>query len=89
MMNIDTWNAMPDAIKTPFMEAAQIAADEGNALDRELEAEYLGLLGEAGMEIYTPNREEMALWRDLAMATWDEAELNPELVSRLREMVAQ
>ena len=87
MMNINTWNEMPDEIKGPFMEAAQIAADEGNVLDRDLESQYIARLEEAGMAIYTPTPDEMAEWREIALATWDESELDPALIAQLRQMV--
>lgn len=84
VMNAKTFDEMPDDIKGPFMEAAQIAADEGNALDRSLEDDYVVKLGEAGMKVYTPTDDELAEWRELALATWSESGVDPKLLDQLK-----
>lgn len=71
VMNINTFNAMPEDMRGPFMEAAQMAADEGNQADREAEEFFTGKLREAGMEIYTPSADEMAQWRSGGEAVWE------------------
>lgn len=84
VMNADTYAEMPDDIKGPFMEAAQIAADEGNVLDRSLEDDFVKQLDTSGMKVYTPNDDEMQVWRELALATWDESGVDPALLDQLR-----
>jgi C4-dicarboxylate-binding protein DctP len=84
VMNAATWAEMPDDIKGPFMEAAQIAADEGNALDRKLESEFIDKLAAGGMAIYRPDADEMAEWMEKALATWDASGVDPALVARAR-----
>ena len=84
VMNAGTWAEMPDNIKGPFMEAAQIAADEGNALDRSLEDDFVSQLDAKGMAVYQPTEDEMMAWREPALATWDDSGLDPELLARLR-----
>ena len=84
VMNANTYAEMPDDIKGPFMEAAQIAADEGNALDRSLEDDFVAKLDEAGMKVYTPTDDEMSQWKELALATWDDSGVEPALLDKLR-----
>lgn len=84
VMNGATWDDMPDDIKDPFMQAAQLAADEGSALDQALEEDYITKLNAEGMTVYTPTGDEMAIWRELALATWDESGVDPALLDQLR-----
>lgn len=84
VMNASTWADMPDAIKGPFMEAAQIAADEGNTLDREREEGYITQLNQSGMAVYTPTEDELEAWREPALATWADSGLDADLLARLR-----
>ena len=87
-MNKNTWNAMPPEYQTAFMEAAQIAADDANAQDKALEAEYTQKLVDAGMEIYTPNASEKAEWVKAGKAIWSEvgASIDPSVLKRLQEI---
>lgn len=84
VMNAKTYSEMPDDIKGPFMEAAQIAADEGNKLDESLEGDFIDKLNADGMKVYTPTDDQMGQWRELALATWDESGVDPALLDRLR-----
>lgn len=84
VINAGTWAEMPDDIKGPFMEAAQIAADEGNALDRSLEDNFVAQLNQNGMAVYEPTADELAEWRELAMATWDASGVDPAILARLK-----
>jgi len=84
VMHAGTWAEMPDDIKGPFMEAAQIAADEGNALDRSLEDGFIEQLDANGMAVYRPTADEMGEWRELAMATWDASEVDPAIIAQIR-----
>lgn len=84
VLNAQTWADMPDDIKGPFMEAAQMAADEGNALDRALEDDFVAQLNANGMTVYEPNADEMAEWRELALTTWDSSGVDSALLARLR-----
>ncbi len=88
VMNKNTWNAMPPEYQTAFMEAAQIAADDANAQDKALEAEYTQKLIDAGMEIYTPNASEKAEWVKAGKAIWSEvgASIDPSVLKRLQEI---
>ena len=83
VMNAGAWDEMPEAIRGPFMEAAQQAADEGNALDRQLEDDFVAKLNAEGMAVVEPTPDELALWREAALATWGDSGLDPALVSRL------
>lgn len=71
VMNKNTYMSMPEDIRTAFFEAAQMAADEGNAKDEELEGSYKGKLREAGMEIYTPTAAEKKLWMAGGEKVWE------------------
>ena len=73
VMNANTFNAMPESMQGPFMEAAQMAADEANALDRSLEDSFKARLVEAGMEIHTPSAAEAAQWREAGESVWETA----------------
>ena len=73
VMNADTFNSMPESMQGPFMEAAQMAADEANALDRSLEDSFKAKLLEAGMEIHTPSAAEAAQWREAGESVWETA----------------
>ena len=84
VINAATWEEMPGDIRDPFMQAAQIAADEGSALDREVEQKFLAKLEADGMAIYSPDEGEMAEWRKLALATWDQSGIDPDLIARIR-----
>lgn len=84
VLNAGTWAEMPDDIKGPFVEAAQIAADEGNALDRSLEDGFIERLDAAGMKVYRPNHDEMGEWRERALATWDASGVDPAIIARAR-----
>ena len=73
VMNANTFNSMPESMQGPFMEAAQMAADEANALDRSLEDSFKAKLMEAGMEIQTPSAAEAAQWREAGESVWGTA----------------
>ena len=73
VMNANTFNSMPESMQGPFMEAAQMAADEANALDRSLEDSFKAKLVEAGMEIHTPSAAEAAQWREAGESVWGTA----------------
>ncbi len=73
VMNINTWNAMPEDIQKPFLLAAQEAADIANAKDEGLEEFFKGKLREEGKEIYSPSAAEMAKWRKGGEAVWSGA----------------
>ncbi|WP_424987074.1 TRAP transporter substrate-binding protein [Microbulbifer sp. S227A] len=83
VMNAATWAEMPHDIKDPFMQAAQIAADEGSALDRKVEQQFIDKLGQDGMAIYEPTADEIAEWRAPALATWAESGIDPDLIARI------
>ena len=88
VMNMNTWNAMPEAYQTAFWDAAVIAADEANELDRALEADYTQKLLEAGMEIYTPTSAEKALWVAAGEGIWSEVggDIDPAVLDKLRAL---
>ena len=71
VMNINTFNAIPEAMRGPFMQAAQMAADAGNKQDREKEESFKTKLREAGKIIYTPSSAEAAQWRKGGEAVWE------------------
>jgi TRAP-type C4-dicarboxylate transport system substrate-binding protein len=53
------------------MDSAQIAADQGNALDRAAEDEFKKKLREAKMEIYTPSAAEKQQWQRIGEQIWE------------------
>ncbi len=71
VMNINTFNAIPEAMRGPFMAAAQMAADEGNKQDRAKEDGFKQKLREAGKEIYTPSNAELGDWRKGGESVWE------------------
>lgn len=71
VMNKNTYMSMPEDIRTAFFEASQMASDEGNAKDEELEGSYKGKLREAGMEIYTPTAAEKKQWMAGGEKVWE------------------
>ena len=79
---------MPEAYQTAFWDAAVIAADEANALDRSLEADYTQKLLDAGMKIYTPNAAEKALWVAAGEGIWSEVggDIDPAVLDKLRAL---
>lgn len=85
VLNKNTYNSMPEDIRGPFMAAARQAADEANALDRELEISYKEQLREAGMEIYTPSAAEKQQWMELGEQVWETegADIDPSLIDRM------
>ena len=70
VMNRNSFNAMPAAIRERFMKAAAEAAAEANALDRKLEGEFTAKLTAAKMEIYRPSAAEMQAWRTRGESVW-------------------
>lgn len=85
VMNRNTWDAMPPDFQAAFWDAAVAAADEANAADRALEADYEQKLIDAGMEIHTPTPEEKAAWIAPAEALWEEfaADIDPAVIEKL------
>ena len=73
VMNINTWNAIPESIQGPMMLAFQEAADAANVRDREGEDFYKDELRKVGMEIYTPTKKEFAQWQEAARSVWGSA----------------
>lgn len=71
VMNKNTYMSMPEDIRKAFFEAAQMAADEGNAKDEELEGSYKDKLREEGMEIYTPTAAEKKEWMAGGEKVWE------------------
>ena len=64
VMNVNTWNAIPESIQGPMMLAFQEAADKANEADRASESFYKDELRRVGMEIYTPTKAEFAQWQE-------------------------
>lgn len=71
VMNKNTYMSMPEDIRTAFFEAAQMAADEGNADDEALEVSYKDKLREKGMEIYKPTEAEKKEWMAGGEKVWE------------------
>jgi TRAP-type C4-dicarboxylate transport system substrate-binding protein len=71
IMNRNTFNSFPKDIQDAFMDAAQIAADQANALDRAAEDEFKKKLREAKMEIYTPSAAEKQAWAKIGEQVWE------------------
>ena len=71
VMNINTFNAMPESMREVFMLAAQEAADEATEQDHRLENFYRSALTKTGMEIYRPTAAEAKQWAVLGEAVWE------------------
>jgi len=76
VMNKTTWDSLGREVQAAFAAAAQEAADQANAIDEASEQTYKEKLRAAGMQIYTPSAEEMALWRKPGEAIWEGAGKN-------------
>jgi TRAP-type C4-dicarboxylate transport system substrate-binding protein len=72
-MNKKTWDALAPDVQTAFAAAAQEAAGQANTIDEVSEQTYNVKLRDAGMQLYTPSAEEMALWRKPGEAVWEGA----------------
>jgi TRAP-type transport system periplasmic protein len=73
VMNVNTWNAIPESIQGPMMLAFQEAADKANEADRASESFYKDELRRVGMEIYTPTKAEFAQWQEKGRSVWGTA----------------
>jgi len=73
VMNINTWNAIPESIQGPMMLAFQEAAEAANIRDREAEDFFKDELRGVGMEIYTPTASEFAQWQEKGRSVWGTA----------------
>jgi TRAP-type C4-dicarboxylate transport system substrate-binding protein len=73
VMNINTWNAIPESIQGPMMLAFQEAAEAANLRDREAEDFFKDELRGVGMEIYTPTASEFAQWQEKGRSVWGTA----------------
>jgi TRAP-type C4-dicarboxylate transport system substrate-binding protein len=71
VMNINTFNAMPESMREVFLLAAQEAADEATRQDQGIENFYRSELTKAGMEIYRPTAAEAKQWAVLGEAVWE------------------
>jgi len=76
VMNKSTWDSLGPDVQRAFAAAAQGAADQANTIDEASEQTYKDKLRAAGMQIYTPSAEEMALWRKPGEAIWEGAGKN-------------
>jgi len=73
VMNKKTWDALAPDVQTAFAAAAQEAAGQANTIDEVSEQTYNVKLRDAGMQLYIPSAEEMALWRKPGEAVWEGA----------------
>ena len=73
VMNINTWNAIPESIQGPMMLAFQEAAEGANERDRAAEDFFKDELRGVGMEIYTPTSSEFAQWQEKGRSVWGTA----------------
>jgi TRAP-type C4-dicarboxylate transport system substrate-binding protein len=72
VMNRNVFEQMPPEVQTAFMDAAEKAAAEARAADRELEDQFRQQLLDEGMIIHTPSDDEMALWRAGGEEVWSD-----------------
>ncbi len=89
VMNINTWNAIPEDIQGPMMMAFQEAADMGNQADRDSEDGFKDKLREKGMEIHTPSAKEMAEWRSRGEGIWEKVGVGSSIDKNLVDAVAK
>lgn len=73
VMNKKTWESLGDEVQKAFLAAAEEAAEQANAIDQDSEKKYKDKLRSAGLQLYTPSDQEMALWRKAGEAVWDGA----------------
>ena len=86
VMNINTFNSMPEEIQGPFLEAAKEAGDLGHNEDRALYDISVQNLTDAGMDIYQPSAAEMKLWRELGESVWEKHPQDREVLDGLRTL---
>lgn len=89
VMNMNTWNSIPEAIQKPLMMAFEDAAAMGNKLDRESEDDFKKKLQEKGMEIYAPSAKEFGAWKSAATAIWDKVGVGSSIDKNLVESVSK
>ncbi len=89
VMNVNTWNAIPEDIQGPMMMAFQEAADLGNTADRDSEDGFKDKLREEGMEIYTPSAKEYAEWRSRGEGIWNKVGVGSSIDKSLVDAVVE
>lgn len=87
VINKNSLNSMPAAIRQRFLMAAADAAKEANELDRRLEGESRQKLVDKKMEIYKPSAAEMKAWQGPGEGLWGEYGKNVDK-SVIERMVA-
>ena len=63
VINKNSLNSMPPAIRQKFLMAAADAAKEANEMDRKLESEFRQKLVDKKMEIHKPSAAELKMWQ--------------------------
>lgn len=72
VINKNSLNSMPEAIRQKFLMAAADAAKEANEMDRRLESEFRQKLVDKKMEIHKPSAAEMKQWQTTGEELWPE-----------------
>src|SRR5262245_32702704 len=72
VINKNSLNSMPAAIRQKFLMAAADAAKEANEMDRKFESEFRQMLVDKKMEIHKPSAAEMKMWQSAGEALWPE-----------------
>lgn len=88
VININSWNSMPESIQKPFMLAAKEAAEIANQKDRELEGFYRQKLIDAGMVVYTPPPADFKKWQTKGMEVWANSGVDGGLIKKLQSFAS-
>jgi TRAP-type C4-dicarboxylate transport system substrate-binding protein len=83
VMNANTWRSLPPDVQAAFWAAAEEAADEANAHDREAESGFAAKLAQAGLQIYAPSAAERAQWQRIGEGLWQDAKVDPDVVKAM------
>ncbi|WBU54581.1 DctP family TRAP transporter solute-binding subunit [Paracoccus sp. SCSIO 75233] len=86
----ERWDGMDEETQAQFQEAATEAMAYQREISRTGTAEGIDFLKEQGMEVYEPNAEELAAFREAtqpAFDTWAE-KVGPDLVKAFQDAVA-
>lgn len=89
-MGLNRWNSLADEQKV-WVEAAIMKAVEAASIsDKQSEKDYIEKLKQQGVHIYEPTEAEITLWREPALALWDEFKdkVNPELLDQVMAIQA-
>lgn len=85
LMNVDTFNALPEDIQEIFVNAGREFTDVQREINQNMEAEQIEFLKEEGVEIVVPTEEEMEAFRTAVEPVYDKlSDQFGDMVERIR-----